>query len=230
MPNELKQPLDQRILVFLESFKFTGVDLEITEDMKLLIAAQACLLIVNRSMCDYRQLREIKLWKNRIKNSPGAAGTANQREVNLVWKYVKNEVEIEFDFSKRRRRSTGSWDGFNVTLHEFAHVLDFVDDGVAQSIPVAKNSKDYEQWKAMLEEEYPRLEKAYENHGQSFFGILRPEIKSYAMREDSRGRRVEFLTCATEAFFERAYYLRRDWPEVYDLLKDFYRLDPASWQ
>ena len=230
LPNELKQPLDQRILVFLESFKFTGVDLEITEDMKLLIAAQACLLIVNRSMCDYRQLREIKLWKNRIKDSPGAAGTANQREVNLVWKYVKNEVEIEFDFSKRRRRSTGSWDGFNVTLHEFAHVLDFVDDGVAQSIPVAKNSKDYEQWKAMLEEEYPRLEKAYENHGQSFFGILRPEIKSYAMREDSRGRRVEFLTCATEAFFERAYYLRRDWPEVYDLLKDFYRLDPASWQ
>ena len=88
LPNELKQPLDQRILVFLESFKFTSVDVgEITEDMRLLIAAQACLLIVNRSMCDYRQLREIKLWKNQIKSSPGAAGTANQREVNLVWKY-----------------------------------------------------------------------------------------------------------------------------------------------
>ena len=232
LPNELKQPLDQRILVFLESFKFTSVDVgEITEDMRLLIAAQACLLIVNRSMSDYRQLREIKLWKNRIKDSPGAAGTANQREVNLVWKYVKREVEIEYDRYKRRRRFTGSWDGYNVTLHEFAHVLDFVDDGVAQNIPMAKNSKDYKEWKAMLDEAYPKLEKAYKQFGESVFGIWsKPEISDYAFRIYPGGRRSEFFTCATEAFFERAYYLHRGWPKVYDLLKDFYRLDPASWQ
>ncbi|MBT6461322.1 MAG: hypothetical protein HOK49_02170, partial [Opitutae bacterium] len=37
-------------------------------------------------------------------------------------------------------------------------------------------------------------------------------------------------TCATEAFFERGYHLSREWPKVYNLLKDFYRIDPASWQ
>lgn len=233
LPNELKQPLEQRILVFLESFKFTSVDIgEITEDMQLLIAAQACLLIVNRPMCDYRQLREIKLWKNRIKDRPGFRGTANQREVNLVWKYIKSEVEIEFDkYKKGRHRSTGSRDGRNLTLHEFAHVLDFVDDGVAQNIPVAKNSKDYKEWKAMLDEAYPKLEKAYKQYRESALRLgSKPEIRDYAFKIYPGGRQSEFFTCATEAFFERGYHLSREWPKVYNLLKDFYRIDPASWQ
>ena len=235
LPNELKQPLDQRIMVFLESFKFTDCDIGgITDEMRLLIAAQACLLIVNRPMCDYRQLREIKLWKTRIKGSPGAAGTATQRTVNLVWKYVKREWEPQFrrDAGGRTRLKAlnGSQDGRNLTLHEFAHVLDFVDDGVAQNIPVAKNSKDYKEWKAMLDEAYPKLEKAYKQFGESALRLgSKPEIRDYAFKIYPGGRQSEFFTCATEAFFERGYHLRREWPKVYNLLKDFYRIDPASW-
>jgi len=230
LPNELKQPLDQRILVFLESFKFTGVDIEVTEDMKLLVAAQACLLIVNRSMSDYRHLREIRFWKDRVRGRDDFAGYGWREGVDLSWNSVKREVEIQYH-RYRRHRPTGSRDGYNVTLHEFAHVLDFADDGVAQSIPVSEDSEHYHKWKSMLDEEFPRLEKAHENYGESIFRIwAKPEIRDYAMREYSWGRRVEFLTCATEAFFERAYYLRREWPEVYALLKDFYRIDPASWQ
>ncbi len=230
LPNELKQPLDQRILVFMESFKFTGVDIEVTEDMKLLVAAQACLLIVNRSMSDYRHLREIRFWKDRVRGRDDFAGYGWREGVDLSWNSVKREVEIEYHRYRRHRRPY-SRDGYNVTLHEFAHVLDFADDGVAQSIPVSEDSEHYHKWKSMLDEEFPRLEKAHENYGESIFRIwAKPEIRDYAMREYSWGRRVEFLTCATEAFFERAYYLRREWPEVYALLKDFYRIDPASWQ
>ena len=236
LPNELKQPLDQRIMVFLESFKFTDCDVGgITDEMRLLIAAQACLLIVNRPMCDYRQLREIKLWKTRIKGSPGAAGTASQRTVNLVWKYVKKELEPQFRRGAggrtRLKALNGSQDGFNVTLHEFAHVLDFVDDGVAQNIPMAKNAKDYKEWKAMLDEAYPKLEKAYKQYRESAFSLgSKPEISDYAFKIYPGGRQSEFFTCATEAFFERGYHLSREWPKVYNLLKDFYRIDPASWQ
>ena len=230
LPDNFRQPLDQRILVFLESFKFTGVDIEVTEDMKLLVAAQACLLIVNRSMSDYRHLREIRFWKDRVRGSDDFAGYGWREGVDLSWNSVKREVEIQFHRYRRHRRPY-SRDGYNVTLHEFAHVLDFADDGVAQNIPVAKNSKDYEKWEAMLEEQYPRLEKAHENYGESIFRIwAKPEIRDYALRVYPGGRRSELFTCATEAFFERAYYLRREWPEVYALLQDFYGIDPASWQ
>ena len=236
LPNDLRQPLDQRILVFVESFEFTGVDLEVTDEMKMLVAAQACLLILKRQMSDYRHLREIKLYKNRIKDRPGFRGTASRNEVHLVWKYVQEEVKINRPTRLERRRGvrpTGLEDGRNLTLHEFAHVLDSAEDGTAQSIPVSEDSKDYEQWKAMRDEVYDRLEKVYENYSDAASGLwinhFRPEIRSYALHEYEGWRRAEMLTCATEAFFERGHYLRRQWPEVYALLKKFYRLDPACW-
>ncbi|HAE10800.1 MAG TPA: hypothetical protein DCG39_04065 [Opitutae bacterium] len=236
LPNDLRQPLDQRILVFVESFEFTGVDLEVTDEMKMLVAAQACLLILKRQMSDYRHLRKITLYKNRIKDRPGFRGTASRNEVHLVWKYVQEEVKINRPTRLERRRGvrpTGLEDGRNLTLHEFAHVLDSAEDGTAQSIPVSEDSKDYEQWKAMRDEVYDRLEKVYENYSDAASGLwinhFRPEIRSYALHEYEGWRRAEMLTCATEAFFERGHYLRRQWPEVYALLKKFYRLDPACW-
>ena len=236
LPNDLRQPLDQRILVFVESFEFTGVDLEVTDGMKMLVAAQACLLILKRQMSDYRHLRKITLHKNRIKDRPGFRGTASRNEVHLVWKYVQEEVNVNRPTRLERRRGvrpTGLEDGRNLTLHEFAHVLDSAEDGIAQSIPVSEDSKDYDQWKAMRDEVYDRLEKVYENYSDAASGLwinhLRPEIRSYALQEYEGWRRAEMLTCATEAFFERGHYLRRQWPEVYALLKKFYRLDPACW-
>ena len=236
LPNDLRQPLDQRILVFVESFEFTGVDLEVTDGMKMLVAAQACLLILKRQMSDYRHLRKITLHKNRIKDRPGFRGTASRNEVHLVWKYVQEEVNVNRPTRLERRRGvrpTGLEDGRNLTLHEFAHVLDSAKDGIAQSIPVSEDSKDYDQWKAMRDEVYDRLEKVYENYSDAASGLwinhLRPEIRSYALHEYEGWRRAEMLTCATEAFFERGHYLRRQWPEVYALLKKFYRLDPACW-
>ena len=58
---------------------------------------------------------------------------ASMREVHLSWKYLKKTI------GKGR-------DGQNLVLHEFAHVIDFSDDGKAQSIPVPRTSKDYEFW------------------------------------------------------------------------------------
>ena len=93
--------------------------------MKTIVAAEACLLIVKRNLSDYRHLKVIHLWEDEIKDNKNVRGSASRNEINLSWKFLKKSV--------RNAR-----DGHNLILHEFAHLIDFADDGIAQSIPVSR--------------------------------------------------------------------------------------------
>ncbi len=211
VPEELRGPWEERILVFLESFPFTDMeDGPVTEDKRLLVAAEACLLIVRRRMSDYRHLQRIHLWKDKITGMENALGTATQYEVNLSWSYLKKSI------GKAR-------DGHNLTLHEFAHLIDFADDGIAQSIPVSPSSSDVKEWEAMVEEEHKRLMKVY-GSGKNY------SIRAYGGYESIKGDKPELFSCGTSAFFERSARLKRECPKVYQALKEFYGVDPATWR
>ena len=131
LPKHLIAPWEERIICFLEEFPITFMKKEMpTEEMEILVAAEACLLIVNRPLSDYRHLKAIHLWEDEINGNKNARGNATRFEINLSWNYLKQSI-------KKAR------DGHNLTLHEFAHLIDFADDGIAQSIPVSRNSKDF---------------------------------------------------------------------------------------
>ena len=108
-------------------------------------------------------------------------------------------------------------DNRNVILHEFAHVLDQADDAQAQSIPVAEDSVDRPKWEELFKREYPRIKAAYKAG------------RAHAIREYALSDEAEFFTCATESFFERPKELKKYNPEIYDILKDYYGLDPLPW-
>lgn len=209
LPDELKPKLEAKMILFLEEVKFQGNRIrEITEEMRDLVAAEACPLIVNRSFLDYRQLKTVELWEDLVDGK--WPGTAGKECVCLHWSTV--EEYLSFDS-----------DNYNITLHEFAHVLDQADDWTAQSIPVPTGTKEADLWQALLDEEFPRLAEAHAS-GRGHV------IRKYGLTIDEDGeRRPEFFTCATEAFFERSTRLRDECPEIYNALKDFYRLDPAAW-
>jgi len=211
VPNGLISPWEERIITFLESFPITFERKdEATEEMKILVAAEAALLIVKRPMSDYRHLRVVHLWKDQIDGQGNALGTANRHEVNLSWQYLKMHI--------RKAR-----DGHNLTLHEFAHLIDFADDGVAQSIPVAHGTSCFDEWKQVVDVEHERLMKAYES-GKNY------SIRAYGGYECIKGNKPELFSCGTSAFFERGARLKRESPEIYDLFKKFYGIDPASWR
>ena len=211
VPNELISPWEERIITFLESFPITFEKKdEATEEMKILVAAEAALLIVQRPMSGYRHLRVVHLWKDQIDGQGNALGTANRHEVNLSWQYLKMHI--------RKAR-----DGHNLTLHEFAHLIDFADDGVAQSIPVAHGTSCFDEWKQVVDVEHERLMKAYES-GKNY------SIRAYGGYECIKGNKPELFSCGTSAFFERGARLKRESPEIYELFKKFYGIDPASWR
>ena len=211
VPTELMSPWEERIITFLESFPITFEKKdEATEEMKILVAAEAALLIVQRPMSDYRHLRVVHLWKDQIDGQESALGTANRHQVNLSWQYLKMHI--------RKAR-----DGHNLTLHEFAHLIDFADDGVAQSIPVAQGTSCFDEWKQVVDAEHQRLMNAYES-GKNY------SIRAYGGYECIKGNKPELFSCGTSAFFERGARLKRESPEIYDLFQKFYGIDPASWR
>ena len=211
LPEDLIAPWEERIFCFLQEVPITYMNKEIaTEEMRILVAAEACLLIVNRPLSDYRHLRAVHLWENEIKGNLNARGSATRFEVNLSWNYLKQSI-------KKAR------DGHNLTLHEFAHLIDFADDGIAQSIPVSRRSKDFKEWQKIVDQEHAKLMKAYES-GKNY------SIRAYGGYESIKGDKPEIFSCGTSAFFERGTRLKRESPKIYDAFKKFYGIDPASWR
>ncbi len=102
-------------------------------------------------------------------------------------------------------------DAYHVGIHEFAHLLD-VDQTHFDGIPVGLTGKRAREWVAVREKEMERL-----RHGRSAFD-------SYGAHDP-----VEFLGVAVEAFFEIPQVVRRRHPEVYAILSEYFRQDPAAW-
>ena len=211
LPEEINQPWEERILSFLESFPIIYMKKNIaTEEMKTIVAAEACLLIVKRNLSDYRHLKVIHLWEDEIKDNKNVRGSASRNEINLSWKFLKKSV--------RNAR-----DGHNLILHEFAHLIDFADDRIAQSIPVSRFSGEFKKWKRLVDEEHKKLMNAY-NSGKNY------SIRAYGGYESINGNKPEIFSCGTSAFFERGARLKRESPEIYKAFKEFYKLDPATWK
>ncbi|RZO59111.1 MAG: hypothetical protein EVA73_01120 [Limisphaerales bacterium] len=217
LPERLRAELERKMMQFLESipFKFKiSCDEVMMERARVCVAAEACLLVVHRDFAGYRWLKEVEICQ-RIE---GAAGQATRSQVRLEWNEVK-------------RGLADCTDGYSVTMHEFAHILDTADDGRAQSNPFPKDSPEFSRWKEMLDLEFDRLWLAHESGKKS---VLRPyalKIKS-EYEGPQRGNpkiRPEFFTCATEVFFEKPKELQDEFPKLFDLMREFYRVDPADW-
>ena len=206
LPSDLKTKLEGLMHVFLHevAFEVKGFD-KVTEEMRICVAAEACVLILNRGYNSYWKLKRITISKELLKNERGVwAGWAGRRDVSLQWDAVLHGMK------------QGN-DNYNVILHEFAHVLDQADDAQAQSIPVHEGSVDRAKWEELFKREYPRIKAAYKA-GRAHV------IDEYALSDEA-----EFFTCATESFFERPKELKKYNPEIYDILQDYYGLDPLPW-
>ena len=211
VPKHLIGPWEERTIAFIENFTCYGMDKDLPiEKIELIVASEASLLIVQRPLSDYRHLRRINIWKDVIENHKEARGTATRNEINLSWNYLEKTI------GQAR-------DGHNLTLHEFAHLIDFAEDGVAQSIPVTSHSEDFKEWQKLVNYEHARLMKAYEG-GKNY------SIRAYGGYESIKGDKPELFSCGTSAFFERGSRLKRECPKVYQMMKKFYGVDPANWR
>jgi hypothetical protein len=206
------------IQVFLASRQFIGCDgLQVTEDMRLLIAATASLLLLGEAS-DFPKLRTILLY-------PAPYRT---QELHPVGPYIEARQVIRLGESWSRDQLVLVWqqvaydlehwqDGHNVVLHEFAHQLDQAD-GQTDGVPILPDRAAYRRWAQIMSAAYARLCAEVSNGARS-------GLDSYGATNPA-----EFFAVATETFFERPRHLQRWQPDLYAQLRDYYRLDPLAWQ
>ncbi len=207
------------IQVFLDEKKFEGCGgLEITDEIRVTIAAQACLLLLHRRPHYYPRLVSILVYphpyvaQSRERLPGGIVVEGPSGRLGESW--VRDVVVLAWDAV--RAGASDPDDGQNVVLHEFAHQLD-QEDGTSNGAPILEHRSRYVAWARILGDEFETLRAATERGEPT-------DIDSYGATDPA-----EFFAVVTEAFFERPDALQRRHPQLYDELRSFYRQDPLAF-
>ena len=214
-PDE-RERLLRLMQLFLSDKHFEGcAGLTVTEEMRVTIAAEACLLLLHLEGPCYPTLRTVLVYPQAFVPKRArlhtADGIAEPRAPLLGESWGDGVVVISWDDTLEGSRDPA--DGVNVVLHEFAHQLDD-EDGHADGAPLLSGGA-LRTWGRVLSDEYARLQQDAAADRASVLDPYGAENKA------------EFFAVATETFFEKPVQLERDHPELYAQLKQFYGQDPA---
>jgi len=213
-----KAELRGHIQVFLHEKRFEGLGgLKITDEIRVVISAQAGILLLNRESDYYPTLKSIIVYPREYyaetqDDLPGGVVREGLEErAGESW----HRGEVVLSWHDIRQDLTDIHDGFNVVLHEFAHQLDG-ESGEEDGIPVLPERSLYSRWVEVMGREYQKLKKDVERRRKTF-------LDEYAAEHPA-----EFFAVLTEYFFEMPGELKKRSPEIYELLSRYYRQDPAT--
>jgi MtfA peptidase len=221
LPRDLRRQLEQHIQVFIAEKPFAGcAGHEITDEVRVTIAAQACLLILNRKSDYFPNLHQILVYPGafiveRLQPAPGdpvLQSYATQTLTGESWTHGR----VVISWEDALEGAAIPDDGRNVVIHEFAHQLD-QQKGYANGAPWLGSRHRYPRWSQVLGEEYARLQQSIYTGEPSLFnpyGATNP---------------AEFFAVISEVFFERPREMASLHPALYAELSSLYRVDPASW-
>jgi len=220
LPDEVAEKLRQTMQVFLEEKNFEACgDLdEVTEEMKVLIAAQACLLLVGLEKHDfYAKLRSILVYPVAFHDRGRRRFDLRQERERSMLGESWSSGSVILSWKSVRMGAKNDDDGMNVVFHEFAHQLDQAD-GVADGVPILSDRDAYNEWSRIFQREYEELVEDSEDPRAD------PLLDTYGAENPA-----EFFSVATETFFEESEAMEEEHPELYAALKEYYGLDPAKW-
>ncbi|GGP81191.1 zinc-dependent peptidase [Shewanella ulleungensis] len=219
MPTDLQLQLKKHIQIFIAEKQFVGCGgFVINDEVKVTIAAQACLLLLNRQTDYYPKLKQILVYPAAFiveQNRTDIAGVqSTQRNVLLgeSWEYGK----VVLSWNSTLEGAADPFDGSNVVIHEFAHQLD-QEDGTANGAPPLNDITAYRSWSQTLGEEFKQLQHCAVHQKPSlfnYFGATNP---------------AEFFAVISETFFERPAEFYQQHQKLYKELSQFYHLDPIHW-
>jgi Mlc titration factor MtfA (ptsG expression regulator) len=219
LPADLQLRLRQEMLVFLAEKPFLGcAGLQVTDEMRVMVAAFACLLLLGARHDYYADLQRILLY-------PGAFAAQEHQVSNdgvhsdvirglAGQSWVQGQVLLSW--ADVQLGAADPADGRNVVIHEFAHQLD-QSKGYANGAPPLRSQQAYRGWSAVMQTEFDALRQRLVDGEDGLIG-------AYAATDPA-----EFFAVCSELFFERAAELSAQHPLLFDELKNYYRINPLSW-
>ncbi len=216
--DEDKRELLGHVQVFLEEKSFEGCGgLAITDEIRVTIAAQACILLLRRDTDYYADLEVILVYPSKYiapKKTMAPGGIVIEGEqARLGESWDRGVVVLAWDSVLSGARDIR--DGHNVVLHEFAHQLD-QEEGGADGAPELPCLSMYTPWARVLGKAYNQLLDDIHN------------MKPTLIDDYGATNPAEFFAVVTETFFEKPKQLKAKHPALYEQLKAFYCQDPAE--
>ena len=218
LSDDLKHELHGYINIFLDEKKFYGYEgITIDDTIRLTVAGNACLLLLQGDKNHFPGFTSILIYPDtyvahQTTHESGMATSGVSVRAGESW--MRGPVVLSWADVVRGISHPG--DGHNVVIHEFAHKLD-EQDGVMDGLPVLHDASQYREWSETLNAEYISLQervKRGKNKVIDAYGAVSPP---------------EFFAVATESFFEKPVLMKKRLPHLYEQLKKFYNIDPASW-
>jgi len=214
LTDEEKVRLRELVLLFLAEKEMHGASgLALTDEVRLSIALQACLPILNLGLDVYNSWvgvivypGEFRVRKDEVDEN-GVVHAVDEGLAGEAW--PGGPVILSWEDVGLAER------GYNVVIHEFAHKI-HMDGGGDPDFPAERPGMDSEKWRATLEASYQRFCTEVDADRPTL-------IDPYAAEHPA-----EFFAVMSEAFFTESAVLARDWPDLYGQLALFYRQDPAG--
>lgn len=209
-----QQKLRRRVQVFVAEKTWVGCGgLDVNDEMKVTIAAQACLLVLGIDYeYHYDQILSVLVYPDTYLHPPRGSDFLHEED-RAVYGEAWHRGPIVLSWNNTR--GIAGEVGANLVFHEFAHHLDDLDGDMDGTPPLEHGQ--LRRWQRVVDEEFCRLARA-SRHGRATL-----------LNQYGASSRAEFFAVATECFFERPLALEKQHPELYAILRDFYRQDPARW-
>lgn len=197
----------KKVQIFLEEVLITGVNMEIDEVTRLLVASSAIIPVFRIPDWDYPFLTDVFVCQGNLYENIELLQCKDD-VLGLVI-YNKSSVYLTRDVLVRNFQKT---DGNNIGLHEFMHKIDEGSgdiDGILPSPFLSK--KERNEWLEIVDNEMNKLKMA------------KSDFKDYALTN-----RAEFLAVAAEYFFERPVEMKEKHASLYFMMQKMFRQDLAS--
>ena len=187
---------------------------ELTDDIRVVISAIACLLILGLDYDYYHRVTSIIVSPTTVildgEHYVGDGVYSDEPEPIIGEARYDGPVLIAWDSARYQARHPDH--GHNVVYHEFAHKLDMLG-GSVDGTPPLESRAQFDRWVRVCNAEYTTLRNGAGGDLLDPYGAV------------STG---EFFAVVTEVFFDRPVDLEEQKPELYAVLRDFFRQDPAS--
>ena len=207
---------DMRVLIAEKRWEGCG-GLDMNDRIRVVIAAQACVLLLGLEHDFYPHLRTILVYPTAYLSpatAPGFDGI-QQPQVRLGEAMYRGPVVLSWADTLAGARREG--DGHNLVFHEFAHQLD-QQDTAFDGTPRLGSRQQYREWQRVMTREFEQL-------------VERSSLGRATLLDQYGAQNpAEFFAVATECFFEQGTRMARIHPQLYEQIKRFYRQDPTTWR
>ena len=204
LPPDWRRRFEDDVRIFVAEKRISGVGLEVTDELRLLVAASAVTVSLGWPDYEWDQLTEVLLYPQDFDRDYRFGGNELSGQAHPWGTVILSVPSLRESFEDPD-------DGFHVGIHEFAHLLD-ASQSHFEGIPVGLDAGRSRRWLEIAEGEMERLRR-----GKSV-------LDDYGAHDP-----VEFLAVAVEGFFEMPLALRKRHRELYAILAEYFGQDPAAW-